>query len=178
MSQQIPQIKKILFTTDLSKQTQHAFNFAVGLANQYGATLTILYVMEDVSPTQGANLQGFIGDERWEELRQSHEQEIRQVLIGKKREGSMIREALGAMFTATQKDLPEKNLRSDEIVVTQGDTVDCILQEADARKVDLIVMGYHPRGRLEEAIVGSVSRSVLRRANVPVLLIKLPEHPG
>jgi nucleotide-binding universal stress UspA family protein len=31
---------------------------------------------------------------------------------------------------------------------------------------------------LEEAIVGSVSRSVLRRANVPVLLIKLPEHPG
>jgi nucleotide-binding universal stress UspA family protein len=175
MSRQIPQIKKILFTTDLSKQTQHAFNFAVGLANQYGATLTILYVMEDVSPTQSANLQGFVGDERWEELRQSHEQEIRQVLIGKKREGSMIREALGAMFTATQKDLPEKNLRSDEIVVTQGDTVDCILQEAEARHVDMIVMGYHPRGRLEEAIVGSVSRSVLRRTNVPVLLVRLPE---
>jgi nucleotide-binding universal stress UspA family protein len=178
MSQQIPQIKKILFTTDLSKQTRLAFNFAVGLANQYGAALTILYVMEDISPTQSANLQGFIGDERWEELRQSHEQEIRQILIGKKREGSMIREALGEMFTAAQKNLAEKNLRSDEIVVTQGDVVDCILQEADARQVDMIVMGYHPRGRLEEAIVGSVSRSVLRRANVPVLLIKLPELVG
>jgi nucleotide-binding universal stress UspA family protein len=176
MSQQIPQIKKILFTTDLSKQTQHAFNFAVGLANQYGAALTILYVMEDISPTQSANLQGFIGDERWEELRQSHEQEIRQILIGKKREGSMIRQALGEMFTAAQNHLPEKNLRSDEIVVTQGDTVDCILQEASARKADLIVMGYHPRGRLEEAIVGSVSRSVLRRTHVPVLLVRLPEH--
>jgi nucleotide-binding universal stress UspA family protein len=29
---------------------------------------------------------------------------------------------------------------------------------------------------LEEAIVGSVSRSVLRRAKVPVLLIRLPER--
>jgi nucleotide-binding universal stress UspA family protein len=172
----IPQIKKILFTTDLSQQTRHAFNYAVGLANQYGASLTILYVMEDISPTQSANLQGFIGDERWEELRQSHEQEIRQMLIGKKREGIMIREALGEMFTAAQKDLGEKNLRSDEIVVTQGDAVDCILAEAEGRQVDLIVMGYHPRGRLEEAIVGSVSRSVLRRAKVPVLLIRLPER--
>jgi nucleotide-binding universal stress UspA family protein len=42
--------------------------------------------------------------------------------------------------------------------------------------VDLIVMGYHPRGRLEEAIVGSVSRSVLRRTQVPVLLVRLPER--
>jgi nucleotide-binding universal stress UspA family protein len=172
----IPPIKKILFTTDLSKQTRHAFNYAVGLANQYGASLAILYVMEDVSPTQSASLQGFIGDERWKELRQSHEQEIRQILIGKKREGSMIREALGEMFAAAQKDLREKNLRSDDIVVTQGDAVDCILAEAEGRQVDLIVMGYHARGRLEEAIVGSVSRSVLRRANVPVLLVRLPER--
>jgi nucleotide-binding universal stress UspA family protein len=175
MSMQIPQIKKILFTTDLSRLTRHAFNFAAGLANQYGATLTILYVMEDISRSQSAELQAFIGNERWEELRTSHEQEIRQILIGKKREGTMIREALGDMFTAAQKELPEKNLQSDEIVVTQGDPVDCIIQEADARQVDLIVMGYHPRGRLEEAIIGSVSRSVLRRSKVPVLLVRLPD---
>jgi nucleotide-binding universal stress UspA family protein len=176
MSQLIPQIKKILFTTDLSRQTRHAFNFAVGLANQYGASLTLLYVMEDVSPTQSASLQGFIGDERWEQLRQSHEQEVRQILIGKKREGSLIREALGEMLAAAQKEFPEKNLRPDEIVVTQGDAIDSIIQEAEARQVDLIVMGYHPRGRLEEAIVGSVSRSVLRRSRVPVLLVRLPEQ--
>jgi nucleotide-binding universal stress UspA family protein len=172
----IPQIKKILFTTDLSKQTRHAFNYAMGLANQYGASVTILYVMEDVSPAQSANLQGFIGDERWEELRKSHEQETRQILIGKKKEGSMIREALGEMLTTAQKDLRAKNQRSDEIVVTQGDAVDCILAETESRQVDLIVMGYHPRGRLEEAIMGSVSRSVLRRAQVPVLLVRLPER--
>jgi nucleotide-binding universal stress UspA family protein len=87
----------------------------------------------------------------------------------------MIRQTLGEMLTAAQKNFSENNLRADEIVVTQGDTVDCILAEASTRQADLIVMGYHPRGRLEEAIVGSISRSVLRRATVPVLLIKLPD---
>ena len=175
MSMQFPQIKKILFTTDLSQQTRHAFNYAAGLAHQYGATLTIIYVMEDLSGSQNAHLKAFIGSDRWEELKSSYEQQIQQVLIGKRREGAMIREALGNMFTAAQKELPEKNLRSDEIVVTQGDPVDCITQEAEARQVDLIVMGYHPQGRLGEAIVGSVSRSVVRRSKVPVLLVRLPE---
>jgi nucleotide-binding universal stress UspA family protein len=177
MSLQMPQIKKILFTTDLSQQTRHAFNYAAGLAQKYGATLTILYVMEDISGSQSANLKAFIGTERWKELEKSQEQHIQQVLIGKKREGAMIREALGDMFTATQKELPAKNLRSDEIVVTQGEPVECITHEAEARQVDLIIMGYHPRGRLGEAIIGSVSRSVLRRSKVPVLLVPLPE-PG
>jgi nucleotide-binding universal stress UspA family protein len=36
-------------------------------------------------------------------------------------------------------------------------------------------MGYHARGRLEAAVSGSVSRSVLRKVHVPVLLVKLPE---
>jgi nucleotide-binding universal stress UspA family protein len=175
MSLQLPQIKKILFTTDLSSQTKHAFNYAAGLAHQYGATLTILYVMEDIPVPQSANLQAFIGRDRWNELQQSHEQQIQQVLIGKKREGALIREALGDMITAAQKELPEQRVRSDEIVVTQGDPVDCISQEAEARQVDLIIMGYHTRGRIAEAFIGSVSRSVLRRSRVPVLLVPLPE---
>ncbi len=174
----IPPIKKILFTTDLSKQTRYAFDYAISLANRYGASITILYVMEEFSPSQSANLQAFIGDERWDELRQTHEQEVRQILIGKKNEGRMIHEALGDMVASTQMDSKTPGVTADEIVVTQGDPVDCILQEVEARACDLIVMGYHPRGRLEEAIIGSVSRSVLRRCKVPVLLVRLPEQGG
>ena len=80
------------------------------------------------------------------------------------------------MFASTQKDFKAPGVMAEEIVVTQGDAVDCILQEVETRACDLIVMGYHPRGRLEEAIVGSVSRSVLRRSKVPVLLVRLPER--
>lgn len=175
MSLPVPQIRKILFTTDLSQQTRHAFTYAAGLAHQYRATLTILYVMEDLPASQSANLRAFIGSDRWDELQTSYEQQTRQILIGKKREGALIREALGDMVTATQKDHPERKWEPEEVVVTQGDAVDCICQEAEARQIDLIIMGYHPRGRIEEAIFGSVSRSVLRRSRVPVLLVPLPE---
>lgn len=175
MSLPLPQIKKILFTTDLTPQTQHAFNYATGLAHQNGATLTILYVMEDLPVSQSANLRAFIGSDRWDELQKSHEQQTRQILIGKKREGALIREALGNMVAATRKGFPARESEPEEIVVTQGDTVDCICQEAEDRQVDLIIMGYHPRGRIEEAIFSSVSRSVLRRSRVPVLLVPLPE---
>lgn len=175
MSLPVPQIRKILFTTDLSQQARHAFAYAAGVARQYGATLTILYVMEDLPASQSANLRAFIGSDRWDELQTSYEQQTRQILIGKKREGALIREALGEMASTTQKGFPERTAEPEEVVVTQGDAVDCICQEAEARQIDLIIMGYHPRGRIEEAIFGSVSRSVLRRSRVPVLLVPLPE---
>jgi nucleotide-binding universal stress UspA family protein len=171
----LPKINKILFTTDLSKETRRAFDYALSLALQYRASLTILYVMEELKPAQGASLQGFLGEERWKEIRAGQEEEVRQILIGKRREGAMIREALGEMFAAAQKDLAGADLKTDEIVVTQGDPVECILQESEARGCDLIVMGYHPRGRLEEALIGSVSRSVLRQAKMPVMLVRLAE---
>jgi nucleotide-binding universal stress UspA family protein len=175
MRRPLPEIKKILFSTDLTPQTSHALNYAAGLAHQYGATLTIIYVMEDVPLSQSENLRAFIGSDRWKEMQKSQEQHIQHVLIGKKREGALIREALRDMFTSVQKGLPENRRQPDEIVVTQGDPVDCISQEAEARQVDLIIMGYHLRGRIGEALMGSVSRSVLRRSKVPVLLVPLPD---
>jgi nucleotide-binding universal stress UspA family protein len=41
-----------------------------------------------------------------------------------------------------------------------------------ARDHDLVVMGTHGRGRVGEALLGSVSREVVHLSNVPVLLIR------
>jgi len=46
----VPQIKKILYATDLSENARYAFAYAASLANQYGAGVTILHVLEDPSP--------------------------------------------------------------------------------------------------------------------------------
>jgi nucleotide-binding universal stress UspA family protein len=174
----LPRIKKILFTTDLSQQTPHAFNYAVGLAAQYGASLTILFVMEDTPQVHSQDFKDFLGKERWDEIRKSNDEGIRQLLIGKKREGALIRQSLAEMQAKAQEGPEGKDLRSDNIVVTQGDVVDCILKEIQTNEIDLVVMGYHARGRLAEAVSGSVSRSVLRNVHVPVLLVKLPEGNG
>ncbi|MEA2425401.1 MAG: hypothetical protein QOH13_1811 [Thermoleophilaceae bacterium] len=37
---------------------------------------------------------------------------------------------------------------------------------------DLVVMGTHGRGRVGEAMLGSVSREVIHRAHTPVLLVR------
>ncbi len=169
----MPQIRKILFTTDLSKQTADAFRYAVGLSAQFDAGLVILYVMEESPQVHNQDFEDFLGKERWTEIRQAQEQEIRQALIGKRREGQMIREALGEMLAVAQRELKTDPPRSDEIVVTEGDVVDCILQEIRSRAVDLVVMGYHPRGKIEETLTGSVTKSVLRKVQVPVLLVRL-----
>ena len=171
----VPEIKKILFATDLSKNARHAFNYAVSAAHSYGATITILHVMEEVSPSANAHLKSFIGEESWQVLQESHEQEARQILIGKQKEGAMIRNALHEFCEQVQKDVEQCEIKTDDIVVTKGNVVAEIIAETQNRGIDLIVMGYHSRGKLEEAVVGSTTRRILRRSKIPVLLVRLPD---
>ena len=169
----VPEIKKILFATDLSKNSRHAFNYAISAADKYGATITILHVMEEISPSANIHLKSFIGEESWQKLQASHEQEARQILIGKKKEGAIIREALHQFCEEAQKDHAQCEFITDDIVVAKGNVVDEILAETQTREIDLIVMGYQSRGKLEEAVVGSTTRRVLRRSRIPVLLVRL-----
>ena len=55
--------------------------------------------------------------------------------------------------------------------VVQGPTVETILNEAEERQADLIVMGSHHHGILHHLLVGSESEGVLRRANCPLLFV-------
>ena len=82
----IPEIKKILFTTDLSKNAKDAFSYALALASRHCADVILLHVLEDYSSSpRSIHLKSFLGEKRWEELKKSHENEARQILIGKKR---------------------------------------------------------------------------------------------
>ena len=85
----------------------------------------------------------------------------------------MNRDALGEFCEAAKADLGEIEFSTDEIVVTSGNVEDEILAEAKNRDCNLIVMGYHVRGKLEEAILGSTTRRVLRRGKIPVMLVQL-----
>ena len=142
-----PIISKILFATDLSKTSRHAFNYAISAADRYKATITILHVMEEVSPYASSHLKGFIGEEKWQELQEAHEQEAKQILIGKRREGAMIKAALEEFCAAVQKDHDECEFMTDETIVTRGNVVDEILDVSRDKGSDLIVMGYHDRGK-------------------------------
>jgi len=49
-----------------------------------------------------------------------------------------------------------------------------ILEEASARKCDLIVMGTHGRKGVSRLVLGSDAEAVVRGAQVPVMLVRLP----
>ncbi|MGD8342610.1 MAG: universal stress protein, partial [Desulfobacterales bacterium] len=109
----VPDIKKILFTTNLSPNSRAAFDYAVSLADRYGAVITVLHVMEEVSHTSDIHIKTFLGEEQWQKLQQAHEQEAKQMLIGKRREGAMIKAALEEFCASVQKEHDDCEFMTD-----------------------------------------------------------------
>ena len=48
----IPKIKKILYTTDLSPNSDYAFRYAINSAKKHDANIIILHVLEEISDTK------------------------------------------------------------------------------------------------------------------------------
>ena len=59
-------------------------------------------------------------------------------------------------------------------LLVHANTVDAILTEAKDVGADMIVVGSHGRGAMNQLLVGSVSKGVLKKSKLPVLVI--PTH--
>ena len=169
-------IKRILYATDLSENARYAFAYAVSLANLYEASITLLHVISEVSKSLDKAVVGYISEDRWEEIKRQQIQEAKETLTHKKREYVPIREVLGQFCEDVKSSHADQDFVADEILVTRGDPVDEILAQAEERKCDLIVMGTQGHGILEDVLLGSTARRVIRRSKKPVLVVRLPEE--
>jgi len=161
----IPDIKKILYTTDLSENARHAFGYAVGLANRYNAGITVMHVLADLSPSADSLVVNIIGEAKWNEIRHKNEQQLLETMQSR----------LRAFCDEVSSEFPACQFITDRVLVKIGIPVDEILKEAEAGDYDLLVMGAHGHGILSDALIGSTSRRVLRRCKKPVLVVRLPE---
>ncbi len=59
-----------------------------------------------------------------------------------------------------------------EIIVRRGKPFKVIIKTAMEFGVDLIVMGSHGRGKIEELLLGSVAENVVRHSPIPVMIVK------
>jgi nucleotide-binding universal stress UspA family protein len=156
----IPKIEKILYATDLSKNSAYAFYHAVDIAQKRNAKIIILHVIEPVSPL----VRGYIGEDTVIKVQHQNidaaSEEIHQRL---KNFCKVVEERIG----------PCVELVSD-ILIRLGHPVNEILGVAEKEGCDLIVLGSHGKGFLEHTFLGSVSRMVLDRTRRPVFIIPLP----
>ena len=60
--------------------------------------------------------------------------------------------------------------------VLHGDVIEAVLNLAQERGVDLVVMGSHGRSGIARALTGSKTEGLLRRSPVPVLVAAHPSH--
>jgi ACR3 family arsenite transporter len=160
----IPKIKKILYATDLSTSARHAFAYAMSLANKCGAGITTIHVLDDRETYAHTVVVAALGKEKWLEIRKSNEEKVMQ----------MLKERVQNFCTDASSEAPECPFVAEEILVKVGEPVEEILKEANDKDYDLVVMGAHGHGALADAMIGSVSRRVLRRCKKPVLVVRLP----
>lgn len=162
----IPNIKKILYATDLSKNAEYAFGYAASLANRYGAGITILHVLEDMSPYRDSLMMNILGEEKWKSLMETNKEKIIHDL----------KDRLGKFCESISAQIPACPFITDEILVRIGNPVEVILEQAEKSNCDLVVMGSRGHGVLADAVIGSVSRRVLRQCKKPVLIVRLPKE--
>ncbi len=172
----LPQVNvsNILYPTDLSDNARYAFAYAVSLADLYQAKITILHVMPEEQNIMEANVSGYIKQEKWDEIKSSHYNETRESLIAKKRDHVIIRDVLDQFSQDVRKD--NETSLADEIIIERGNPVKEILKQSKERNCDLIVMGSRGHSTLADVMMGSITKRVLRRSHVPVLVVRLPDE--
>jgi universal stress protein A len=143
-------IKKILVAIDFSKLSYEALDYAIALAQDVGAKLSVLYVVEPMEFT-GVDVLGgtpiatqSIVDEHLKQARRELERVKTRKLAG-----------LPGASTAVRMGRP-----AEEIVAAGG-----------KGKSNVIVLGTHGRSGLSHLLMGSVSERVVRHALCPVLVV-------
>jgi nucleotide-binding universal stress UspA family protein len=153
----IPQIKKILFATDLSENSAYAFYYAIHMAKRDEAKIVILHAVEPLPPML-ISFEDFVY--------KVAQDRIKTVKEGLQKFSQKVDARIGTSSVEFVSN----------ILVRMGDPVEEILKAADEEGCDVIVLGTHGKGFLEQTFLGSVSSSVLLRTRKPVFLVPLPSE--
>lgn len=139
---------RVLIATDLSKAAEAVLRAGLGLAKRQGAETLVLHVFDE-------------GDY------QEHRLAVRPMGIDEYVGNlSMRLRHLIASLELPHHDAHVEILPGDRMAVA-----DRILDAAHRIKADLIVVGTHGRTGLPRVLMGSVAEAVVRRSDIPVLVV-------
>ncbi len=143
-------ISHILVPFDDSKHASRAFGFALTLAKNFGALISVISVVQEKIKSSWVN--DVPGREKGMTERSSSRLE---------------------KLTELLKIQAEKfDVRFDSAVLTSSSVAETILTVTREYKIDFIVMGSRGKGMSQEMMLGRVSTNVALNAPCPVLLVK------
>jgi universal stress protein A len=145
-------LRKILVPIDFSECSRKALQYAVPLAQQFSASLLLVYVLpvhyyvgSEFGPLDVPVPEAELLQNSQEQLAQFAEREI------------------GERVAATHR-------------VLRGQPVHELVRAAQEEQVDLILLSTHGHTGLKHVLLGSVAENVVRYAPCPVLVVREHEH--
>jgi universal stress protein A len=142
-------ISSILVPIDFSVHSKNALAYAVLIAERFGASLHLMYVVEPTIYPADLGFGQVVLPGVEDELREKGAEEL---------EGLITRE-IGSRIKATS-------------VVRTGNPHQEILREAEERKVDMIIVATHGHSGVEHMLFGSTADRVVKHAKCPVLTVR------
>lgn len=144
------QIREVLFPSDLTPESDRAFDHARFLAESFAASLTIYHAVEVPDPSY-AHWAFHRGREIW-----CHVEQTARELLERRAEAL--------------------HVSHDVRVERSSSAHHALLAFIKDAQPDLTVMATHGREGLRHLLLGSVAESVFRNSFRPVLCVREPEH--
>jgi nucleotide-binding universal stress UspA family protein len=146
--------RDILCAIDFSDCSMHALNYAMSLAQEADAHLTVVHVME---PPPGFSTDADATIPGWKRSLKEY--------VAAAEEECRVR---------LENAVPEsvRAYCAVESILTAGKPYREILRIATERRIDVIVIGIHGRGAADLLFFGSTAQHVVREARCPVLTLR------
>ena len=143
-------IRRVLYASDFSGASRHAFAMALAIAKSLDAKLTILYVIAPLMPTVPEQYVDAVTlDQLDKQARRWSARRLDKLSGAAKKAG----------VRATTE-------------LREGDPVEQIVRAGRSTRADLIVVGTHGRRGLPKFFLGSVAERVVKMAPCPVVTVR------
>ncbi len=145
------EFRNILFATDFSESSDHAFQYAISLAKNFQARLIIVHVINEPVDLRGFYVPHISFDKLEEEIEQGAQKMMEK-------------------FCRTHV----RDFDNYETFILPGIPYDEIIKKGVELAADLIVMATHGRTGLDHMLFGSTAEKVVRKSPIPVMTVRKP----
>lgn len=155
-----PNVKTILYASDLGGATRPVFRHALAMAQQYDAKIIMIKVVEPMSDMAKDVITSYLSEDVSEDM----QKDVMKGILDR------MKDRLDKFYKDEATE-GEYTARVKEVLVVSGKPSEEILRVAEEENADMIIMGKSTRKVRGVRVMGSTARRVSRMSSAPVLVV-------